>query len=307
MRKTENTRRLHPLKNKLATTLAALIGGILVLTGVVTATPAQATSYTPGSMSYVVIPHPDDEWQAWSLIERSSGNYKVFMLMTQGDQTGYCQPRWTKECTDRRVSSFLGFLTEASKSDPTVPGDFENLGARGPFPTRGYTLTRDDGGNVYPASTAPTVYLDKQGRGAVVVFDLGDGDLTESEVKWAIETTRDNRQALGINTTARNWNALGAYYNKNYGGCYVYAHPDHYAVHRALYHHNYGFGYQAAATCSSDPEVSRKQTVTSGSVQAIWNNGPGAFPNNYGWLGSNNTYGNQVWFGNQSFWVRHKN
>jgi hypothetical protein len=292
------------LKNKVATILAALLSGILVITGLVAANPAQATG--PTNVSYIALPHPDDEWQTWALTENSPANYKVFILMTRGEQTGYCTPKWTEECADRRVDSLLGYLTDMSAKDPALPGDFENLGERGPFPANGVNLTRVDDTS-YAAKRTAEVFRDRQGRGAVVVFDLGDGDLTEAEAVWAVKTTRDNRGALGLNTTLPNWNLLGTYYNKNYAGCFQYPHPDHYSVHRALYHTNFGFGYQAAATCGSDPEAVRKQAVKTPSVDAAW--GPGAFRANYGWLGSYQFSQTQVnlFHGTQTYWVRHKN
>ncbi len=53
--------------------------------------PVPAAQAAPRQISYVVAPHPDDEYQMWSLIEHSSDNYKVVLVMTQGEESGYCQ------------------------------------------------------------------------------------------------------------------------------------------------------------------------------------------------------------------------
>jgi hypothetical protein len=286
---------------------ATIIITVLAVLGIAPA--AQASTPAPTNMSYIALPHPDDEWQTWALVENSTSNYKVFMLYTQGEQTGYCNPKWTQECKNRRVQSWLDFYTQMSKTDPAVPGDWEALPRTAPFPTRGYQLHVDNGAGLVPADTSVQVYRDRAGRGAAVVFDLGDGDLTDKEVQWAIETTRDNRAALGINTTLPNWNLLGTYYNKYYSNCAVYAHADHYAVHRALWHVNFRMKYQAAATCKSDPDAKRVQSTTSKSADAAWRVYDAAFPSNYGWLGQYRFAPDQsqLFHGTQAYWTRHVN
>lgn len=299
--------------------LAILAAFILIPLG---ATSAQASA-NPQQVSYVVIPHPDDEWQTWALIENSTANYKVFIIATEGDQTGYCpkpfkgkfpdptpipNAKWTADCSQARINSWLDFTTRMSKTDPAVPGDWEALGKKGPFPANGTVLTRTDGGKAYAADRSVDVYVDRQGRGAAVFFDLGDGDLTEQEVVWAIKTTMNNRQALGINTTLPNYNLLGTFYNKNYSQCVVYAHPDHYSVHRAIYHHKFDVNYQSAATCRTDSDTRRTVTVTKKTTDAAWA-ATGHFRQSYGWLGtwalqSGTSQHGSVFMQSQSFWIR---
>lgn len=284
--------------------VAATLATVLTATGI-TAAPAAAVTAAPKHVSYVAIPHPDDEWQTWALVENSTSNYKVFVLMTRGEQTGYCQPRWTAECAGSRVQSFLDYLDRMGAADPSIPAGFTYQGVRGPFADQGRKLERADGGAPFSAPRTAEVWTAGNGMGAVVAFDLGDGDLTEAEAVWAIATTRDNRAALGIDATLPNWNLLGAYYNRSYRGCFVYAHPDHYAVHRALYHTDFGFAYQAAATCGSDPDAKRKQAVTDPSAGASWTAG-GAFPDSYGWLGSYRLSDDQreLFHKRQAYWIR---
>ena len=38
-----------------------------------------------------VFPHPDDEFQAWSLLEDRPDQYKVFVFGTRGESSGYCE------------------------------------------------------------------------------------------------------------------------------------------------------------------------------------------------------------------------
>jgi hypothetical protein len=300
-----------------------MLAGALLLAGI-GAAPASAVDYpAPIQMSYVVVPHPDDEWETWALVENSPANYKVFIIPTTGDQTGYCTTpaagapapvpmmsgKWTPECSQARINSWLNFTTGMSQSDPSVPGDWQALGNRGPFPANGTALTRQDGGAPYAASRAPLVFLDRQGRGAAVFYDLGDGDLTEQEVVWAIKTTMDNRAALGINSTLPNYNILGGFSNKYYANCAVYDHPDHYSLHRAIYHYKFAVVYQSAATCRADTDTRRTVKVSQKSSDAAFTTGTGHFRKHYGWLG---TYGFatgdsqlNIFMQSQSFWIRY--
>lgn len=296
------------MKNKLATILAALVGGILVLTGVITAPPTHATE-GPRQVSYVVMPHPDDEWQSWALVDGSTSNYKVMILLTQGEQTQFCGPsKWQQDCRDRRVGSWLNFFTQMRATDPAIPGDWEFKGQTAPLPSRGYSLTVDNGSGLVPADTSAKVWTDRGGMGAAIAFDLGDGDLTSQEVRWAIETVRDNRTLLGVNDTLPNWNILGTFYNAIYPSCPLYPHPDHRAVHEALWNVNFGMKYQSAASCATDPDGVRLTVAPRRAVDAAWGGG-GAFATNYGWLG-NWTYSDpqrELFHGYQTFWTRHPN
>ena len=296
----------------------AALAVIVPLAGI---TPAYAATY-PSQMSYVVVPHPDDEWQAWALVENSPANYKVFVSMTEGEQSGYCdkpaagiQPtpapagKWSENCALARMNSWLGFFTKMSATDPTIPGDWDTVRETVALPANGYALSTDDGGSIAAADRKAHVAVDKRGRGAAVMFNLGDGDLTTKEVEWAIKAVLGNRAALGINTTLPSYNILGSFsHGGSYGSsCYTYPHPDHYAVHKVLYSYNFGtVGYQSAATCSKDGDTARTKTVTSKSVNAAWSS-TGAFKTQYGWLGGYALSADQrkLFMAPQSFWQRY--
>ena len=128
--------------------------------------------------------------------------------------------------------------------------------------------------------------MDREGRGALVNFDLGDGDLSAQKVQWAIQTVLTNRAALGLNTTLPNYGIVSAYSNLSTQGCYIYTHPDHAAVVAAVRDSDFGLRVQAAATCAEDPTASMTLTVPQNVVDAAYpsNGDPGIFADNYGWL-----------------------
>lgn len=286
----------------------------------------------PNKMSYIVVPHPDDEMQAWSLIEDSPDNYHVFVVLTRGEQTSYCSSpghdagtgeaapdpwpagKWTSTCELARENSFLDFLEGMGATDNGLPTDYTYRGSKGPFGAGGITLCRYDSGGCVSDRSADVW---TSALASVVWFNLGDGDLTKEEVTWAIKAVRDNRALLGINSTLPNHNLIGAsYWNKSYAGCYVYPHSDHRAVHEALWDIDFNVGYQAVASCESDPDASRTEWVTyahfddafdtSGSTRL------GEHVVHYGWLQSGNPgywrgdYSGQdeLFHRKQVFWVR---
>ncbi|UNX54696.1 hypothetical protein MF406_17765 [Georgenia sp. TF02-10] len=298
-------------------------------------------------VSYVVLPHADDEAQVWSLLEHTPQRYKVFILATRSEQSGYCEPatytgsgwqpdlepaatpapqgRWSSECEQARLASFVGFLTQMSRSDPSIPGRFEAPRTVGPFPAEGTDLCRrdtlEDAGS---AACTPQdlrdagarVLLDTEGRGAVVQFNLGDGDLTAEEVAWAVRTVQGHRAELGLNTTAVDHDVLAIFWNEGLPDCKSYPHPDHRAVHEAVLHVDFGARYQAGATCASDPRARWSRTLSPASVHAAWQLGPdqerlGAHVRNYGWL--YNPYylldeegQAELFHSHQSFWLSHQ-
>src|ERR1700694_1690155 len=56
--------------------------------------PAQAVQLatTKDHITYVLIPHPDDEYEAWALIQNQPTQYPVFVLLTRGEGTDFCVP-----------------------------------------------------------------------------------------------------------------------------------------------------------------------------------------------------------------------
>jgi len=147
-------------------------------------------------------------------------------------------------------------------------------------------------------------------------FNLGDGKLTPSEVVWAIHSIQNNLSALGIPNYPIH-NILGPYRNSSYAECAIYNHPDHAAIHAALFNTTFAnVAYSAAPTCASDPDAVRAADVT----QAAWNSlmginssgvDTGFFQKYYGWLTGGHwpTDGtplgqSQVFMKHQSFWQR---
>lgn len=261
------------MKRLLAAALAVLAVGVVSPGGA-----AAADAAGPNKMSYIVVPHPDDEAQAWSLIENSTGNYKVFIMLTRGEQTYYCnwpgyeegtgeqapspwpQGKWTPSCEQARMDSFFEFMAGMALTDSALPASFAYQGVKGPFDAAGADICRLDGDGCAADLTAEVW---TSAMGAVVWFNLGDGDVTAEETAWAVRTVRDNRTALGINDALPNHNLIGAsYWNGGYPGCSGYAHRDHRAVHEALWHIDFHVGYQAVASCAADPDVSRTEAVS---------------------------------------------
>lgn len=309
----------------------ALVLGSIVLGGI---TITRSHAADTGGVVLAVLPHPDDEFQVWSMLEDRPSDYKVFLVMTRGENTGSCDPagyaqavepdepapnpmptgRGTVECAQARMNSLLGYLSDMSRSDPTIPGDFGDPVQTNPFPAEPGTVCRTvDGVECAIQNTSAEVWVDRQNRGAVVSFDLGDGDLTEAEATWAITTTLANRAALGIDSTSPPLALVGAFANTSYD-CFPYPHPDHVAVQKALWDTDYGAGLQAAATCANDPDEAFERTVSDESVTAAFQIGPngerlGAHVSNYGWLFPqyyqiDRTGQNLLFTQHQYFWTR---
>ena len=118
---------------------------------------------SPSSVSYIVVPHPDDEMQAWSLLEDTPEVHKVFIMLTRGEQTAYCaqpghdegtgeappspwpQGRWTASCESARQNSFFEFVEAMARFDGGMPASFAYEGRAGPFDSRGRTICRHCG------------------------------------------------------------------------------------------------------------------------------------------------------------------
>lgn len=297
---------------------------------------ASAVSPAVQTIDLVVVPHPDDEFQTWSLIEQRPDEYKVFAIMTQGEETGYCDQdlqaaalqaglgelppspapdgRWSDACAAARQSSLIGFLTQMSQEDPTIPGDFADAAVHGPLDAAGTPVCRvDDAVSRCDDSLREVdVWLDRQGRGAVVFFDLGDGDATAEEVAWAVQSTIRHGAEWGF-ADAPFGPVIGAFANDS-APCVSYPHPDHVAVHTALWEVDFGVGPQLGATCFVDPRQRMSASVTPSAVQAgfeLAEDGTrvGAHGRHYGWLHSDvypiGGIGQSTLFMPvQSFWIR---
>ena len=300
-----------------------------------TADESDPAAAAPKRVVYIAVPHPDDEFEAAAAYSNTPDDYKVFILMTRGESTGYCtdigideavitgailptpfpQGKQTTSCEKARINSWVNYFKDMSAADPTLPGDFGPVFSTSPFARNGVDLAReanvDAGGGKWVDSQAQ-VWVDKEGRGALVNFDLGDGDLTPAKVAWAITTVMQQRSYLRLNTTLPNDGIYGAFSNAvSGGGCAVYVHPDHLAVADALRTVNFGVHFQSSATCASTDGSTRTIRVPTNVLNAAFpTTGKGVFWKNYGWLSTSpvsRTDQTSMFMGVQSFNVSNQN
>jgi len=278
------------------------------------ATPsATATAATevggarPTSVLYVVLPHPDDEFEVWSQVQDTPDVYKVFVLLTHGEESANCLPTmpgydpavepapsplplglWTTTCEEARLNSWRDFLSDMSDTDPSVPGTFRDRGRVERLASRSAPVCRRDADTSTCArrDRGARLWTDTAGHGSLVVFDLGDRDLTSQEVVWAMRTVRDNPTKLGIDPSLPSRGVVGSYANTDHAGCFTYGHPDHLAVSEALIGTDLGLGPQLAATAKDDPRATVTGTVSTGPLVAAfgWDGSTGAHARRYGWL-----------------------
>ena len=302
--------------------LVATMG--LALAGCMSVAPVAQAVTPPIISSLIVMPHPDDESQAWSLIQNSPSNFKIFAYMTRGEATGYCPTYpygldapgevapsggiypspWAKGsqgCVNARLGSNFNTLTKMGTVDSTLPTGYTYRGT--------YTLPSD--GTVV-SSRVVAVYSGGT-FGTILSFNMGDGNLTSSEVVWAIHSIQNNLGLLGIPALPIH-NILGPYRNLSNPGCAVYDHPDHYAIQSALFNTTFAnVAYSAAPTCASDPDVVRTADVTTASWNSLWavngsNVATGFAQKYYGWLTPGHWIAavggsqSQIFMEHQSFW-----
>lgn len=277
--------------------------------------PGTPSSATPQKILYVAIPHPDDEFEAASQYADTPGTFKVFVLMTRGESTYHCEPvgyqlsvlagatpaavtplgMRTASCEQARLASWVGYFTAMSAADPSLPGDFSPPVTTSAFPAHGAQLSREPralehakpGTATQPfADTTAQVWTDKQGRGVLIDFDLGDGDLTSAKVTWAMRTVLDNRAEFGIDPALPDDGLVGAYSNLGDSGCFVYRHGDHAAVAAALRTSDFGLRGQQVATCRTDAGATETHAVPADELNAAYplDGSAGALAANYGWL-----------------------
>ena len=101
---------------------------------------------------YIVLPHPDDEFEAWSMVAGDTTHYIVFILLTRGEYSRYCdgsgiselqanraerfpepQPftgQGTPDCAQQRIDAWSSFLdgrgaVESALGRPGFLGQFD--------------------------------------------------------------------------------------------------------------------------------------------------------------------------------------
>lgn len=309
-----------------------------LLAGVVVGSISVAFSRAPipETANVFISPHPDDEFQMWSRVENRPKEYKIFVFFTRGEESGFCttesyqrvlrtdlgeiaptpapEGRWSDACIQARISSTLGFISDMSKSDPTVPGDWGKP-SQFELPEQSEPLCRMDGDNQVCDDSVRRVdvWLDKENRGAAVFFNLGDGDLTKDKAALALQTMLDSREEWGLAPQLEVGSLVGAFASDKPFMCFSYPHPDHLAVHEVLQLVNFHSGPQLGATCATDFRQRMSAFVSADSTKAAFNidedgNRLGAHERRYGWL-NNDTYPvsqfrqNTLFQRFQSFWV----
>ncbi|QBI20701.1 hypothetical protein ER308_14785 [Egibacter rhizosphaerae] len=223
-------------------------------------------------LQYVVIAHPDDEYQGWGLIGGRDDTYPVFLLLTRGEVTGRCDgeafqpergerppepqpfdPTDVARCAEQRVDSWHAFLDGIAELEDGLDPEPEAQGRLEGEVASGETAPE------HPFRSDPAVHYDVYvgADHARLVFDLGDGTLTADEVAWAVHEARRTagegrfpveaeREILGANFA----NADG------HPDCVDYDHPDHVAVDEALWEVDFGVpGPQRNRACATDPRV----------------------------------------------------
>jgi LmbE family N-acetylglucosaminyl deacetylase len=261
---------------------------------------------------YVVVPHPDDEFEAWALLEDRPRDYPVFVLCTHGEMTVAAdgsahQPElgertplpqpWGGRGSDtvrrQRLGSFSAFLDGMSALDPHLDDDLVDAGELLDGPSPFHVAVGE--------------------RSARVVFDGGDGELTPAFVTAALQRTRTLRHThLPLQQEHA---VVGAAYWSTSGGSVRYTHRDHRAVHEALWHVDQGAGPQWCRTSRNDRDADLTAAVSPATYDAVMGLAPdgrrtGLFQVVYGWLGppagwpAGETDAGTMFSRRQSFWRR---
>lgn len=264
---------------------------------------------------YAAMPHPDDEFQAWSLLE-DSNRFTVIVLMTRGERTQHCSERgfsrgWQEgleispsttpvaleheTCVDARLESIRGYLDQMSQTDDTIPGDLaEGFTVSHLNDDDDVVCSRETDGECTQRNLSAEVWLDQQQRGALIAFDLGDDNLTQAEVAWALNHVKGTPAKFGIDPQRPSGYVVSGYYSDHNVNCYEYSHPDHEAVARTLDSIDLGLGLQFVTTCGEAGKNVLDLTVSERAADAAFHfrgvaqvEGAvrqGAHEAHYGWL-----------------------
>jgi hypothetical protein len=261
---------------------------LLVAAGVVAAAcgPGGPVASEGGArvLQYVLVPHPDDEYQGWALVGGRPETYPVFILLTHGERTVMCDGRGfhpehgerapqpqpfvaddPARCAAQRLDTWHAFLDAMAELDDTldVPGEGETV--------TGAPL-EDGPPPAHPDRADPPLEFDLRVGvdSARAVFDLGDGDLGPDEVAWALTAVRAERERFPVTAEG---GAVGAAFSNPAGleACVAYPHPDHAAVIDALWETDFGLpGAQYGRVCATDPRAEIVEAVPEALHTAVW-------------------------------------
>jgi hypothetical protein len=280
-----------------------------------TGAPSTSSSAPPVlPIRYLVAPHPDDEFAIWSMAQ-DRGHFPVLLVLTHGEKAAACggaglqaaageripspppsTPPSTATCSAERIDSLLAFLTDLGSFDPRWSALTELPPRTGVPPANQPSPQRCD----TPAScTSALSYRVWSAAGAaLLVFDLGDHDVTPAEVTWAIATARSQRTTFTPTGTEDDIVGMG-YENTTNASFAPYDHPDQKAVDEVMTSVNLGLpGPQWSRTYPADPARAMTATIDPALFAAATAVAPGpvdpvANPNarrvgalqvDYGWL-----------------------
>lgn len=257
-------------------------------------------------LQLVVTPHPDDEMEGWSAIERGGDVHTVWLVMTHGEGTAYCDPAgWavnaqphlgevlpepaptgtrTPSCGAARLASWTTFLSLADVDDEAARAALDG-----------------DGHPCVPASaTAPpaeSVHLPGAGDAlawsgperTLVAVDGGDGHLGVEMVRAAVRAVLalpsvpdlPLERVVAAAYVCSGTDALDGTGAPN--GWAVYRHPDHLAVHEALLDPDLAAGLAPragvlVATWPSDPAASLTAEIDPQEYERLMALGPPVDP-----------------------------
>ena len=254
----------------------------------------------------LVSAHPDDEMQMWSLAEADRSAWPLFVFMNRGESTAACNnssstigefktgtlepgeqgpspvpaDNYTPACAQARIHSTLDFLTMMSEADPHFPGQWvEKHIEELPNWPKEWCKNNPDKSQCLPVDKKPLIYIDARFRGAAVFFDAGDYDVKAEEVAWAINELIKRRQDWGLSWAPIS--ILASNYTNGRGECIIYDHPDHDAVQHGLAmvveeRDDLDEDVLALATCSSDPNITRRYRLSDLAIAAAFGADPAA-------------------------------
>ncbi|HVL92576.1 MAG TPA: hypothetical protein VM264_04455 [Acidimicrobiales bacterium] len=210
----------------------------------------------PRRLRYIVIPHPDDEFSAWSMVQRRPDLYMVFVLLTHGELTTFGDGHGLQEHLGERVPQPQPF---------TGAGTWRLRGQRlDSWHTFLDAMAAVDATLDVPVSIpspSSSFELFVGARSARVVFDLGDATLTPASVSEAVHEARELRRVHLPVHEELDMVAAG-YWNRHDPGSLRYVHRDHRAVHRALWSVDHGLpGPQWGRTTHGDPDAAAHGTT----------------------------------------------
>lgn len=322
--------------------LTVMCAAMLVATGCSGSGPAAAPTAIPSASTatqsrpvsssapvipirYLVAPHPDDEFAMWSMAQ-DPRHFPVLLVLTHGEKAAACggaglqaatgeripspppsAPPSTTTCSAERIDSLLAFLRDVGSLDPRWSSLTELPPRTGVAPANQPLPQRCD----TPTSCTPALgYREWRAAGAaLLVFDLGDHDVTPAEVTWAIATARSQRTTFTPTGTEDDIVGMG-YENTTDPSFAPYDHPDQQAVAQVMTTVNLGLpGPQWSRTYPADPARAMTATIDPAFFAAITAVSPGpvdpvanpdarrvgALQVDYGWLAFPGAY----WYAEQ--------